>query len=31
MVSEVWERDVAFAHGAMGRQIDPSWGAPQLV
>ena len=27
------ERDVAqryraFAHGAMGRQIDPSWGGP---
>ena len=23
------ERDVrAFAHGAMGRRIDPSWGGP---
>ena len=19
---------IAFAHGAMGRQIDPSWGGP---
>ena len=22
------ERYVAFAHGAMGRRIDPSWGGP---
>ena len=22
------ERDVAFAHGAMGHRIDPSWGGP---
>ena len=21
-------RDRAFAHGAMGRRIDPSWGGP---
>ena len=22
------ERDVAFAHGAIGRRIDPSWSGP---
>ena len=27
--NNTWERDVApFAHGAMGRRIDPSWGGP---
>ena len=23
-----FKQDRAFAHGAMGRQIDPSWGGP---
>ena len=26
--SGTWLRGRAFAHGAVGRQIDPSWGGP---
>ena len=25
------ERDVAFAHGAMGHRFDPSWGGPIVL
>ena len=28
MGSGTYLRGRAFAHGAMGRQIDPSWGGP---